>query len=167
MAKTLELELRLAVERLVDVVDRLDRDGDRLPVDGKEVAWLRVRGARLLSDARSLHGAAREVVRAAGPPSTAGAKSATVRGSCADAAGAGERYVWVAFDDVDADGTVTSLVALAGPGMVLERGGTVTVGDVEGNRADAEVLGVDEEQGVVWLRVDLATWTAARQAGAG
>jgi len=63
------------------------------------------------------------------------------------------RELWVDFNDVDSDLRVSTLVARAEPGVHLQAGATVIVGDDEGNIALAMVVGVDRE-GIVDLVVD-------------
>lgn len=163
LAKTLELEFRLVAEQLAEVVDNLRRGGETLPLETGEVTRLRENSARLLRDARLLHEVTRKVLRTDLSTATDPAQPADwpERGAEID-----EPYAcWVEFNDLDDDGTTTTLTALADPRVELTRGVRVTVGDIEGNRARADVLGVDRTRGVVWLRVDVGTWTGRRTPG--
>jgi len=63
-----------------------------------------------------------------------------------------KRDLWIDFNDVGPDSHVLTLLRYASPGADVRVGAQVVVGDDEGNRCDAQVLGVKGE--VVRLAID-------------
>ncbi len=63
-----------------------------------------------------------------------------------------ERDLWIDFNDVGNDSRARSLMRYATRGAAITIGGRIIVGDDEGNRCEAVVLGI--EGGMVDLAVD-------------
>jgi hypothetical protein len=73
-----------------------------------------------------------------------------------------EGHVWVEFNDLDSRGRVTTLAEHAAPGVSLRRCAVVVVGDDEGNRATARVVGRRwwRRPALIRLQADLTTFRA-------
>ncbi|HUY08045.1 MAG TPA: hypothetical protein VMW80_01130 [Candidatus Dormibacteraeota bacterium] len=69
------------------------------------------------------------------------------------------RDLWIDFNDVDATAHVSSLLSHARPGVAVRVGGILFVGDDEGNRCRAQVVGI--ASGVVDLALEGSTFEAA------
>ncbi|MFE6649291.1 hypothetical protein ACFVJS_22180 [Nocardioides sp. NPDC057772] len=64
--------------------------------------------------------------------------------------------VWVDFNDISAEGDVTTLAKFASD--ELEIGATIVAGDEDGNRCSARVIAIDHQTGLVHLALDMGTF---------
>lgn len=70
------------------------------------------------------------------------------------------RDLWVDFNEVGDDSRVCTLLKFARPGASISVGAKIAVGDDEGNRCQAQVVGIDD--GLVELVVDGSTFERPR-----
>ena len=68
------------------------------------------------------------------------------------------RDMWVDFNDLETDGTVSTLARFAGPDVQLHIGAQLVVGDDDGNVCSAKIVSMNPTNGLVTLALDMQTF---------